>query len=109
MGCPQADPASDPDGDGMNNANEFLTGTVPTDSASAFQVVSVTLSGNDLAVTWRGGVGSTGVVQVSSGSWPLNFSDISSGIVVPAAGTTNYTDVGSVTNAAARVYRVRLQ
>ena len=38
--CPQAAAAADPDGDGMSNTNEFLVGTDPTNSASAFRITS---------------------------------------------------------------------
>ena len=39
--CPQADAAADPDGDGMSNTNEFLVGTDPTNSDSAFRITSI--------------------------------------------------------------------
>jgi beta-galactosidase len=109
LACPQADPAADPDGDGQNNQAEWLAGTDPTNSASAFQIISIVPLGNDIVVTWRGGIGSTGVVQAVSGDYSTNFSDISSANVVPGSGTTSYADVGAATNAAVRFYRVRLQ
>ena len=31
----------DPDGDGQNNLAEFLSGTVPTNSASAFRITAI--------------------------------------------------------------------
>jgi hypothetical protein len=45
--------ALDPDGDGMNNEAEFLTGTDPTNSTSAFRIVSVTQQTTNIVVTWR--------------------------------------------------------
>jgi autotransporter-associated beta strand protein len=106
--CPACGGDADFDGDGMNNANEFLAGTNPTNSASAFRITSLEVLGNDLVVTWEGGAGSTGVVQAASGEYSTNFTDVSGNMVVPVSGTTNFLDGGAATNAAGRFYRVRL-
>ena len=42
----------DPDGDGMNNMQEYLTGTDPTTSASAFRITTIQTSGNDFVVNF---------------------------------------------------------
>ncbi len=106
--CPQADPAADPDGDGQDNNAEFLAGTDPTNSASAFRILSVAPAGDDMVVTWQGGAGRTGAVQAVDGVYSTNFADISGPIVIPGGGVTNYPDAGAATNAASRFYRVRL-
>jgi len=102
--------ACDPDGDGMNNLQEYLTGTDPTNSASYFHITSVVQSNNNVLVTWMTGIGITNVLQVSSGaagSYTTNFTDIFT--VTNTVGTiTNYLDVGAATNRPARYYRVRL-
>ncbi len=106
--CPAADPNNDFDGDGMGNLQEFLAGTDPTNSVSAFRILSVTTAGNDVNLVWQGGPGKTGVVQAASGEYSTNFADISGGIVIPASGITNHLDTGGATNVPSRFYRVRL-
>lgn len=39
--------SADPDGDGMDNAKEFLAGTVPVDAASVFKITSLGVTGGD--------------------------------------------------------------
>jgi polygalacturonase len=112
--CPQADGNADPDGDGVSNTNEFLTGTNPTNSASAFQILLIARSTNDVVITWQTAGGHTNAVQAtagnSSGSYTANFTDLSSPMVIVGPGdqTTNYTDAGGATNNPARYYRIRL-
>ena len=111
--CPQADAAADPDGDGMNNSAEFLTGTSPTSSTSAFRVISIAATGSDVVITWQVGGGRTNVVQAANGvggGYPTNFFDISPPIIIPGTDlvATNYPDSGGATNAPSRYYRIRL-
>jgi hypothetical protein len=110
--CPAADPSNDFDGDGMNNLQEFLAATDPTNSASAFRILSVTPLGNDIHLLWQGGPGKTAVVQAAStapdGFAATGFADISAHIVIPASGITNHLDAGGATNVPSRFYRVRL-
>ena len=102
----------DPDGDGQSNLAEYLTGTDPTGSASAFRITSVAPTGNSIRITWTISSGKTNALQVtggaSGGSYATNgFSNLF--IVTNTVGTvTNYVDVGGVTNFPARYYRVRL-
>lgn len=107
---PAADPNADPDGDGMSNMAEFLTGTDPTNSASAFRITSIALVGTDLEVDWMMGPGKTNALERSlgdvDGNYSNNFADIF--IVTNTVGSvTNYLDLGA-TNFPARYYRVRL-
>jgi autotransporter-associated beta strand protein len=112
--CPQADASADPDGDGQNNMAEFLSGTDPTNSASALRVTSAVRQGNDVLITWTSAGAHTNAVQATAGDgnggYATNFTDISSLIIIMGSGdaTTNYTDVGGATNAPAQFYRVRL-
>ena len=106
--CATCDGVADFDGDGQSNTNEFLAGTNPTNSASAFQITGILPAGSDVVVTWRGKSGSTGALQSVDNSYSTNFNDISGGIVVPGAGVTNYADAGAITNLGTRFYRVRL-
>jgi beta-glucanase (GH16 family) len=114
FGSPTNDNAAattDPDGDGIINANEFLTGTDPTNSASQFGITAIIAEGSDIRVTWLTGPGKTNALQTTagdfSGGYLSNFTDIF--VVTNTSGpTTNYLDSGAATNAPSRYYRVRL-
>ena len=108
--CPKSVANADPDGDGMNNLQEFQAGTDPTNGASAFHITSVTTQGNDVRIIWTTVGGMSYVVQNASGYATNSFVDLSPVISVPGSGesTTNYLDVGGVTNGVSRYYRVRL-
>jgi hypothetical protein len=106
--------AGDPDGDGMNNLQEYLAGTDPQSAGSAFRTLSVVrTNGTDVRLDWTVVGGHGYVVQVatdinSQGS--LNFTDLSPVITVggTGGGQTNWVD-SSGTGSAIRFYRVRLQ
>jgi PKD repeat protein/lysophospholipase L1-like esterase len=109
---PAAAPCADADGDGFNNLQKYLAGTDPTNSASAFRIVSIVPSGIDLLVTWRMGSGRTNALQatagdISGGYNTNNFTDVFTATNTVGT-TTNYLDAGAATNVPARYYRVRL-
>ncbi len=70
---PQAAPGADPDGDGMNNAGEYVAGTIPTNTASVLKMLVLTNTPSGTTVSWQSVVGKR--YQVSSrtnltiGSW----------------------------------------
>lgn len=100
----------DPDGDGMNNLQEYLAGTNPTDSASYFHITSVLRTNNNLLLSWMTAVGRTNALQVGvvvGGNYTTNFKDIFTVTNVTST-STNYLDAGGATNIPARYYRVRL-
>jgi PKD repeat protein len=108
---PQAASGADPDGDGQNNMAEYLSDTVPTNSASALRITSVVRQGGDVFVTWTMGNGKTNALQfsagVAGGGYSTNFADLF--IVTNTVGNaTNYLDIGGATNVPSRYYRVRL-
>ena len=109
-----ADPNADPDGDGQNNLAEFLTGTNPTNAASAFRIISAMQHSNDVVITWTTAGGFTNSVQTAagdaSGGYTTNFTDLSGSLIISGSGdiTTNYVDGGGATNVPARYYRIRL-
>ncbi len=110
--CSQAAAAADPDGDGQNNLAEFLAGTDPTNSASAFRMTALTQEGSNLRATWTTSSGKTNALQTRagdvSGSYDTNdFADIFT-VTNTVGSLTNYLDVGVATNTPARFYRVRL-
>lgn len=99
---PVAASTANPDGDGMDNWQEFLTGTDPTNSASYFHITSLVPTGNDMQVSWMCGSGTTNVLQsaaVPSGP----YSNITSNIILVGSGvtTTNYVDAGAFTTTVA--------
>jgi T5SS/PEP-CTERM-associated repeat protein len=96
----------DSDGDGLTDLQEFLAGTDPTNSASAFRITSVAQEGNDVRVMWMTAPGKTNALQATSES-VTNFTDIFT-VTNTVGSTTNYLDVGAVTNWTTRFYRVRL-
>jgi len=112
--CPQAAASADPDGDAQNNLAEFLSGTDPTNSASALRVISAVRQGSDVLITWTTAGSHTNAVQSTigdgNGGYATNFTDISGPIIITGSGdtTTNYTDTGGATNGPSQYYRVRL-
>jgi hypothetical protein len=101
--------ATDPDGDGLSNLQEFLLGTNPLDSASPFHVAGITLEGPDVLITWQSVGGMTNAVE-STPNPGGSYSNISGNIVITDTGLamTNYLDAGAATNTPANYYRVRL-
>jgi hypothetical protein len=104
-----ADANADPDGDGMNNQAEFLSGSNPTNSASALRILSVAQQGNEVVITWQATGGRTNAVQASA-AVDTNFADITGPIIIAGSGDvmTNYADAGGATNNPSHFYRVRL-
>ena len=100
-------PNGDPDGDGMSNLQEYIAGTNPTNSASAFRIISLSQTGSDVLVTWTCAGGHSNVVQAASGA-AGSYSNISPTSYVPGSGdvTNSYLDVGGATNRPNRFYRV---
>ncbi len=107
--CPQAAETADPDGDGQNNLAEFLAGTNPTNSASAFRILSLAQESNNIRITWVTAGGHTNIVQ-SASNLSGSYSNVSPNIIVTGSGetTTNYLDLGGATNGPAHFYRIRL-
>ena len=64
---------ADPDGDGLANAQEFAAGTNPNNAVSALRVSGVTISGNDVLVSFASVAGKTYRLERSDtlqgGSW----------------------------------------
>jgi hypothetical protein len=76
------------DGDGITNGDEFQSGTVPTNNASALEVVNLSVSGGNVVVTWNT---SGGDPSGSFGSGKTNILEVTGG------GTAGYN--GMFTNA----------
>lgn len=113
--CSQAAGGFDFDGDGVSNTNEFLSGTVPTNSASVFRVISIVRQNtNNVNLTWTTVGGHSYVVQTNSplpgGSYTNNFANLSLLFNVLGTGpsSTNYVHLGGATNSPSLFYRVIL-
>ena len=88
----------DSDGDGMNNWQEWIAGTNPTNAASLLKILSVSNSVSGTTVTWQSVSGKTYFLQRSTNllAQPA-FSTISGSIYVfGQTGVTSYKDIGAV-------------
>jgi hypothetical protein len=97
---------ADSDGDGMNNWQEWICGTCPTNAQSVLRMVSALPTSTNAAVTWQ----SVAVVNYSlerSPNLAAPFSVVTTNIV-GQPGTTTYTDTNT-TGAGPFFYRVGVQ
>jgi hypothetical protein len=86
---------TDPDGDGMNNWQEWRCGTDPTDPRSALRLLSPTLAGTNVMVNWQSVAGVNYFLQRSTSLATGTFAPIATG-VIGQPGTTSYTDTNAV-------------
>jgi hypothetical protein len=109
---PSADPNADPDGDGFSNLQEYLAGTNPTNSDSAFRITSVIGTGGDIFITWETGLGKTNALQSTAGTGDGGYDTNGFTPIFVVTNTvstaTNFLDIGAATNFPSRYYRLRL-
>jgi hypothetical protein len=87
---------SDADGDGMNNWQEWIAGTNPTNAASLLQLSSPSNSVSGVTVTWQSVGGVTYYLQSSTNLAAVPaFTSIQSNLV-GQAGFTSYTDTNAI-------------
>ena len=98
----------DSDGDGMNNWQEWIAGTIPTNANSILRLLSLSNSVAGNTVTWQSVNTRTYYVQISTNfmAQPA-FTSIQSNLV-GQAGFTSYTDP-TATNGGRYFYRVGVQ
>jgi hypothetical protein len=101
----------DSDGDGMNNWQEWVSGTVPTNSLSVLRLLSATPNGSDVTVSWQSVAGVNYYVtrgtNLGASFIPskTNFVIVATNII-GQAGTTSYTDTNVI---GSFFYRVGVQ
>lgn len=96
----------DPDGDGLNNLQEYLAGTAPQDSSNLLRVNSASTTGNAVTISFGSVLGMKYQVEynpdLQTGTWQVLTNGITgTGGVLPVV------DSGAV-NQTKRFYRVRL-
>lgn len=100
------DPLADPDHDGMNNWEEYVAGTNPTDPQSRFAVIKVTPDSTGVTVEWSAVLGKTYSLERSD-DLINGFTTIVSG-VAGAEPTTVYRDTNA-TGTGPYFYRVKVE
>lgn len=98
---------ADPDGDGWNNAQEFISGTNPTDSTSMLKFSSTERSGNNVVLSFSTVSSKTYRVECSETMQPGSWLTVEAGI----SGTGSayqVTDLGGAAHAQ-RFYRLVVQ
>ena len=98
---------ADPDGDGMNNWQEWIAGTNPTNAASVLRMTSAAPAASGITVSWTSVSGRSYTLERSSnlGVAPA-FSAVQSGLADPG-GILTYTDTNAV-GPGPFFYRVRV-
>ena len=85
---------ADPDGDRMNNWQEWRCATDPTNAVSALRLLAPTVAGPDLLVRWESVVGVNYSLERSS-TLTSAFVPLATNIA-GLAGTTTYTDTNAI-------------
>lgn len=97
---------TDPDQDGMNNWQEWVAGTDPTNAASALRLISATNTTNGSAVTWQTEpTRNYFLLGTTNFTAPSSFSLLATNIL----GQTNTTTFFDTNSSGAAFYRVGVQ
>ena len=85
---------ADPDHDGLNNWQEWICGTNPTNALSALRMLSATPTSTNATVTWQSAAGVNYFLERCANLSPP-FTLLASNIV-GQAGTTSYADTNGI-------------
>ena len=97
---------ADSDGDGMNNYQEWLAGTDPTDATSVLRLQPPVANPSGLSLCWSSDTNHAYFVQRATGlKPPLSFSLLRSNIA-GLAGATAFTDAAASPTKGAAFYRI---
>jgi len=97
---------ADPDHDGLNNWQEWVCGTDPTNALSALRMVSALPTGTNTTVTWQSVAGVNYFLERSA-TLASPFTDVATNIL-GQAGTTIYADTNA-TGPGPFFYRVEVK
>jgi hypothetical protein len=99
---------ADSDGDGLNNVQEWLAGTVPTNAISLLKLSTVTNAPSGAMITWQSVLGRTYLVQRSD-SIRLQPAFVTIRSNIESAGiSTSFIDTNA-NNSASAFYRIGIQ
>ncbi len=93
----------DSDGEGLNNWQEWVCGTCPTNAQSVLRLLSAVPTGTNVTVTWQSAAGGTYFLERST-NLAAPFTLLAS-FIMGQAGTTSYADT-NVAGAGPLFYRV---
>jgi hypothetical protein len=97
---------TDTDLDGMNNWQEWVCGTNPTNAASALRLVTAAPLGNNVTVSWQSAAGvNYFLLRSADPAWPFALAATN---IIGQAGTTSYSDTNAAV-AGLLFYRVGVQ
>ena len=87
--------SSDPDGDGLNNWQEWRSGTDPTNAVSALRLLAPVTGGTDVTMTWQSVAGVNYLLERSANLAPTaGFTSLATNIP-GQIGTTSYADTNA--------------
>jgi hypothetical protein len=105
FGNSNVDPNADPDGDGMNNRQEYLAGTNPNDASSQLKIIRFALdAGGTAELTWQSVLTRGYYVEQALDLAPPLWLDSGLGLIAPDGTNTSLSFADP--NAPIRFYRV---